>query len=208
MKKYLKKTVPTITILFIGLNLFAQNEIASEKNFQQLQNTISNVNQSSFELKGYEGRAVQKIQEFADYIQIISNGEYDMTFREHALAMAKKMFYNEKVKIGNSDKFISSFKTMELNDYLNAFLKTGYTKIAVEIQDQQYVENLSQNKSNAYSGKLLFNQTSSYFKDNLVQNSTSEKKEVDIVLQMTEKNFGKKTKSVWNVYLGDIRVVE
>jgi hypothetical protein len=118
------------------------------------------------------------------------------------------MFYNEEIKIGNSDKNLSTLNMMALNDYLNSILKSGYAKIVVEIADQKYVENLSQNKSDAYSGKLLFNQTNYYYQNKEVQNKSTEKKEVEIILVRTEKSFGKKSKSVWNVYLGDIKAVE
>jgi hypothetical protein len=199
-----------LNILFLsfGICLYSQSEIQNDESFQQVQNTLTNKSQSSFELSGFEGRAKQKLEELAGYIEIISNKEYDLTFREHALSMAKKMFYNEEIKIGISDKNLSTLNMMALNDYLNSILKSGYAKIVVEIADQKYVENLSQNKSDAYSGKLLFSQTNYYYQNKEVQNKSTEKKEVEIILVRTEKSFGKKSKSVWNVYLGDIKAVE
>jgi hypothetical protein len=205
MKKYL---IINVLIIAFNINLFAQSEEQLDQNNYQYQNTLTNKKQSSFELNGFEGRAKQKLQELAGYIEIISNKEYDLAFREHALSMAKKVFCNEDVKISNSDINLSTTSLMTLTEYLNSFLGTGFTKILLEITNQQYVENLSKNKSDAYSGRLLFDQTNSYYKNNEIQKKNIEKKEVEIVLVKTDKSFGKKTKNVWNVYLGNIRVIE
>jgi hypothetical protein len=194
--------------LSLNNKLFSQSVEQNENNFQLLQNSITNPKQSSFDLSGYEGRAMQKIDELAGYIEIISNKDYDPTFREHALTLAKKLFYDKEIQISNSDKYLSNLNILALDDYLNAVLKTSYTKIIVELSNRQYIENLSQDKSESYSGKLLFDQTNYYYKNKEIQNKSTEKKEVEIILVKTDKSFGKKTKSVWNVFLGDIKVVE
>lgn len=207
MEHLLKYLIFNIIALFIYSGLFSQADV-NENNYQKLQNTLTNAEQSTYDLTGFEGRAMQKVEELAGYIEIISNKEYDLTFREHALSLAIKLFYDGEIKISNSDKLLSSFNIMALNDYFDTVLKTGYAKIVVEVSNRQYVENLSQSKSDTYSGKLLFDQTNYYYKNKEIQDKTIEKKEVDIILVKTEKAFGKKTKSVWSVYLGDIRVVK
>ncbi len=122
--------------------------------------------------------------------------------------MAKKLFYNENIKIGNSDKNLSSLSVLELDQYLNSVFKSGYAKIVIKIGNRKYVENLTQNKSDAYSGKLTFEQNNFYYANTDNPNTTTENKEVEIILVKTDKSFGKKSKSVWNVYLGDIKLLK
>ena len=110
-------------ILFLGINLFSQADV-QEKNFIQLQNTLTNKQQSAYDLTGFEGRAMQKLEDLAGYIEIISNKEYDLTLRKHALSLAGKLFYDDRITIKNSDKQLSSFNILELNEYLNSVLKT------------------------------------------------------------------------------------
>ena len=210
MKPHIKYLNLTILLLFIVLSAFSQtDEKQKENNYYQLQNTMSNnMQQSSYNLSGFEGRAIQKLEEFAGYIEIISNKTYDIKLREHALTLAAKLFYDKEIKIKNSDKQLSSMSVLELNDYLNSILENGYAKIVVEISDQDYVENLKQSKTDSYSGKLIFEQTNTYYKNKDVKEKTTEKKEVDIILEKSDKNFGKRTMSVWNVFLGEIRVVD
>ena len=196
-----------LLFFFYGINIFSQVDV-QEKNFEQLQNTLTNEQQSAYDLTGFEGRAVQKLEDLAGYIEIISNKGYDLTLRKQALSLAGKLFYDDQITIKNSDKQLSSLNILELNEYLNSVLKTGYVKIVVEITNREYVENLKQSKSDLYSGKLIFEQTNTYYKTNDVHDKTTEKKEVDIILIKTEKAFGKKKKSVWNVFLGDIRIVK
>ncbi len=208
MKPHIKYLNLTILLLFIVLSAYSQT-VEKESNYYQLQNTMSNnMQQSSYNLSGFEGRAIQKLEEFAGYIEIISNKTYDIKLREHALTLAAKLFYDEQIKIKNSDMQLSSMSVMELNEYLNAILDNGYAKIVVEISDQDYIENLKQSKSDSYSGKLIFEQTNTYYKNKDIQEKTTEKKEVDIILEKSDKDFGKRTMSVWNVFLGEIRSVE
>jgi hypothetical protein len=208
MKTNLKQI--NIAILLLMFTLSAQSQTdEKESNYYQLQNTMSNnMQQSSYNLVGFEGRAIQKLEDFANYLEIISNKEYDITLRKHALSLAGKLFYNDNIKIKNSDKLLSSLSVLELNEYLNSILKNGYAKITVEISNQSYIESLKQSKSDSYSGKLLFEQTNTYIEDNKVQEKKTEKKEVDIILIRKEKEFGKKTIPVWNVFLGDIKIIK
>ena len=122
---------------------------------------------------------MDKVEELAEYLEIISNKEYDLKFREHAVSLAVKLFYNEEIKISNSDKLLSTLSILELSQYLNTVLKSGYGKIVVEVNNRQYVENLQQSKSDAYSGKILFDQTNIYYKNEKVLDKKTEKKEVD-----------------------------
>lgn len=197
----------SVLFLFIFLSAYSQ-VVVKENNYQQLQNTLTNEQQSAYDLTGFEGRAVQKLEDLAGYIEIISNKEYDLTLRKHALSLAAKLFYDGQITVRNSDKQLSSLNILELSEYLNSVLKTGYAKIVVEITNHEYVENLTQSKSDSYSGKLIFEQTNRYYKNKDIPEKTTEKKEVDIILIKTEKAFGKKKKSVWNVFLGDIRIVK
>ena len=196
-----------VMLMFFFISALSQVD-PEEKNYEQLQNTMTLEQQSRYNLTGFEGRAIQKTEDFAGYLQIISNKEYDLTLRKYAKSMAIKFFYHDYYKIENSDPHISKLKVIELNDYVNHFLNTNYTKIVVEISNCEFKENLNLDKSDSYTGKLKFNQTNEFYNDKIFTGKTTELKEVDIILVKTEKAFGKKKKSVWNVFLGDIRIVK
>ena len=179
-----------------------------ENNYQKLQNTMTDPVQSDYNLIGFEGRAIQKTQDFADYLEIISNKHYDISLRKHTASLVLKLFNENSTQISNNDDNISSFKVLDVQDYVDNFLNTEYTKIVVEITDFNYIENLRSNKSDAYTGKLEFVQTNKYFNKDNISDEKSEHKEVEIILVKTTKEFGKKSKDVWNVFLGEIKTVK
>jgi hypothetical protein len=194
-------------LICFAYTLFSQVDPAKENNFEELQNTMTNQVQTDYNLVGFEGRAIQKTEEFADYLEVISNKEYDLALRKHTAGLALKLFYDQSVIIANTDKQISNLKVIKLEDYVDNYLNSEYTKITVEISDFSYSEKLRSRESNDYFGKLKFTQKNSYYTNDELKNESSELKEVEIILIRTSKDFGKNRKDVWSVFLGEIKTV-
>lgn len=207
MKTIIKNINLTAILILVFFSAFSQADV-QENNYSQLQNTMTVDRQTTYNLVGFEGRAIQKTEEFAGYLEIISNKEYEMTLRKHAINTAVKLFFRDWVNIENSDVNISKLKIISLNDYIDLFLNTKYTKITVEITDCEFKENLKSDKSDSYKGKLEFNQTNKFYNNSSISDKTTERKEVEIILVKTTKEFGKKTKNVWTVFLGEIRAIK
>ena len=196
----MKKTTIIITILLLGTNLFSQeggNNTVIDKN------TFTANELSRFEIKGFENHAIQKIAEYASYIQIISNKNYDSKLRKQAIILAKKLFNNENISFTNIDTEITKKQEIFIDELFNSIYDSKFSKISVTVSNIVVSKELKP-YGNHFKGKFTFTQASKYYKSNKLVSETELLKEIDIFLIKTEKTFGNEKSIVWNVFLGEI----
>ncbi len=194
-------------LLFLIFQIKANSQaIGNETN--QLEQTFTTKKLSSFQLKGFEARAIQKIRDFGDYISLLSNKDYDLKLRKQAIQMFEGLFQNKTVVINNPEKELINSKKTDIEAYSKAILESKYSEVKVKIIDIQLTEQLQPVKNNTYKGIISFKQKNQYFKDKSLINSNTKTKQVEILLVKTTKNFGNKKEQVWNVFLGEIGIID
>ena len=167
-------------------------------------NSFTSKKLTNFQLKGFEKRASQKIIDYANYIQIISDKSYDLSLRKHALNLSKELFANKNVSVKMYNNKISNKNKIELSEYLNLILKSDYSKIVVEISGINILQNLKTNKNNSYEGKISYNETIKFYKNKTITFTDKQKREIEIYLIKVSKNFGSTQTKVRNILLGNI----
>lgn len=188
-----------------------ENDEATEKQKEQytmnLMNSVKNVftsdSLSDHFLRAYEMTAIEKLNDFADYMKIISDTAMDLRFRQHSAELAKGLFVSDEIKLHNWSKAYpqSDLYTLELllsyslsegiPYWMNPFRITVH-KPFVNENDTTFIGNLSflnkcvpldsKDTSEIISGELL----------------------IDIYLVKKLRYFGQDRIEVWNVYLGEI----
>ena len=196
------KIIIVFIMVFICFRAFSQNVGPDIKN--QTDKTFTSLKLSVFELKGFENRAGQKIQDFGDYQSLISNKEYDQQLRKQAIQMLENLFVSKSAKIEKPGKELLNTPSANLKEYSKALLESAYLKIEIKIADIVWVSPLELNEKGEYEGIISFTQNNFYFKDKIQIKSSIHKRKAQIVLVKTEKDFGNQKEQVWNVYLGHI----
>ncbi len=195
---------PILTFIFtcILLQYSYSQSLEVEENFNN--NSFTAKKLTKFQLSGFEKRASQKITDFANYIQIISDKSYDLSLRKHALKLTIDLFINENISIKLNNKNISKENPTKLSKFLKAVLESDYSKITVDISDIQILENLNSDKKGDYKGKLIYTETFKYYKNNRLISTYKQKRETDINLIKIDKNFGTSQTKVRSILLGNI----
>jgi hypothetical protein len=157
----------------------------------KLENTFTSKKLSAEELAAFEQRAEQKLKDFYNYLEVISNPKYDKKLREDARKQAMELFVGgEKSVIGG--KTIDGF----LDSCMN--VRSGTLPLSVtEINITKGFNGSNPINPAIYNGTISFSIPR-------VQGSP-EKHQADIMLIKTEKLFGTEKKLVWTVYLVEIR---
>ncbi len=200
----MKKTTIIITILLLGTNLFSQeggNNTVIDKN------TFTANELSRFEIKGFENHAIQKIEEYASYIQIISNKSYDSKLRKQAIILAKNLFNNKNISFKNIDTEITKKHEIYIDELLSSIYGSNFSKISVNVSNFIVSEELKPYE-NHFKGKITFTKTNTYYKNNKLISESKSLNEIEIFLIKTEKTFGNEKNIVWNVFLGEIISLE
>jgi hypothetical protein len=168
--------------------------------YQNIENEFMKDELSMEDLNAFKIRAVQKLKDIADYINITADTSISVQFRKQASQMIRENF------IEKSDLKIF-YKNLEiLEDTLNSalyYIKYGGI-FKTEFNSIEIVNHFQKDSDLKYSGEIQFSQRISYLNqlDTVV---TSFTKRISMVALKTEKNFGNETQEVWEVYLGEVK---
>ena len=127
-------------------------------------------------LRAFEARAQQKLQDLADYINILKDPNLDSAFRQQAMAQALALFEDDT-------------STFLQKSYYEQPLVSKYI-----IEDIQIEKPLQEADNERYEGLLSFK-----------SNTTTPPREAVIILKKVEKDFGDERRLIWEVLLGEIR---
>jgi hypothetical protein len=169
-----------------------------------LENTFVKEQLSSRDLQVFELRAQQKLKDYANYIEIISDKSFDAELRKEAAGSALRLFSTQNVTVHET---LSGGKAKEwkISDYLSKLSASAYKKIASQISNLALTKPMVKQAENSYKGELSYTQLTKGYDDKgkevfLVK---AEKK-AEVILKKVKKQFGQQTEEVWEVFLGRI----
>ena len=168
--------------------------------YQNIENEFIKDELSVEDLSAYETRAIQKLMDLADYININADTSISVQFRKQANQMIREEFF-EKDDVKNFYKNLGILEdTLNMTLY---YLKYGGL-FKTEFNSFEIINHFQKESDLKYSGEIQFTQQISY----LIQSDTvvaSFQRRINMLVVKTEKNFGSKTQEVWEVYLGESR---
>ncbi|MEM8523736.1 MAG: hypothetical protein AAGG68_03785 [Bacteroidota bacterium] len=153
-------------------------------------------------LAAYEQHGIQKVKDFFDYQNIIANKEYDLVFRKHALQLALDLFDSKKVKI--SIPKIQE-KEIDIQTYLENFLKHTYSKVEFEVTDIKTVATSKIDRKNNYLNTIEYQVDVKITEGDRIS-AFSTTYSTDVILNRVVKQFGERKEEVWQVLLGTTHV--
>lgn len=196
------KRAITIVLLVSGcLFSFGQND-NSPLHFTEV------INLSEGEIRVFINKTRQKVDEFQEFIIILTNKSESRERRNLAEREALKLFYpgaqiESSAKLENGDIQKS---TRTIKEYLYRLKILPYTKVEIEFYDIAYVTSFTKGRDGKYYGTAtIFQKFTGFEGDNMVYSSVT-KKEIEVILENVEDEFyGDKR---WKIFLGDIKATE
>lgn len=168
--------------------------------FRQIENDFLADELSSEILLAFEEKAIQKLNDLADYLSIYADSSISQPFRIQAKQMIEENFIHK-------DAELSFYRNLKLQpDTVNQLLMfsdcTGICKM--EIKQISISKPLQKVSLSGYSGEIQFSFFVSHFKfpENIPAKSVQCSIEISAIKK--EKNFGNYSQGVWEVYLGEI----
>lgn len=164
-----------------------------------LEETFQADSLSASNLRAFENRAVQKLHDVMDLIEIMSNPDNDKAFRAQAKAMLLGNFENDRNEISLVLPDVEPFQ-YTIAQFADSLTDNRFLPLKLRLTGSNIHEPLSLQDDNAYKGMIYFsleptaNNKTLYPKD----------MEAEIVLKKIHKDFGGATREVWEVFLGDL----
>ncbi|HBS85412.1 MAG: hypothetical protein A2W91_16520 [Bacteroidetes bacterium GWF2_38_335] len=139
-------------------------------------------------LRDFENRALQKTQDLASYLEIISDSTIDIYLREQTIEQALEYF----------DESIRPTAQEVLKNILDF-----QQPLILSVKELAVDESFIRNSDNSYFGKISFKSKVplSFFTQGGEKQSQFE---VQIILKQVEKDFGGEKELVWEVFLGEV----
>lgn len=160
------------------------------------------------EYQQYRTKAIQRVDEFGNYLNIITDKSLDGKEREKAIEQVVKMFLpNATIEVTTKDK--PGSKKYKVRDYLTRMKLLPYSSAKVSWSEIQYVSELKQEADGNYYGTITGQQTFMGYggtggTDVLYSDVTQ--KNVKVKLQSYQKVIDGQNVNNWDVLLGNIGV--
>jgi len=188
-----------------------ENEEASEKQKEQYTiNLLNSVKQvftsdslSDHLLKAYEITATEKLNDFADFMKIISDTTLDVRIRQHAAELVMDLFISDEIELSGWSKYYPEPSINLLDNLISYSLSKGVSFWNQPTQVNFNKPFTSINDS-TFTGDLSFKYKSLSFSGQDTSEIVSGRMLIDIFLMKRSKTFGKDRLTVWDVYLGDM----
>jgi hypothetical protein len=196
------KTVVIIAFIFSTTLCFGQASMNTNAN---LENDFSKSTLGEENVTAFEARAKQKVVDYCNYIQLISDKDLDEKLRLHSQKSAMTLFNSSSCSI--NDSIISgSDSLIVISDFFKAVYETKFHKIEGVASDIILLDELTVLESGDYAGTISYTQTlTCYDEAGRLANTVIENKIVAVTLSRKTKAFGTTEKIIWTVNLCDIK---
>ena len=206
------KGVLHILIITIALALFscagessdANNDVASTEAFKESDDITSevfeeleqpNTELTKEQIEAFELRAIQKFEDFTDYLEIISDPNIEDDLLHHSNMLVEELFINDSIT-NNSMGLIWSYALFNKNktDSLRS-TKQNWPEIAIKTKSIEFINHLTQDSLSEYKGIM---------KTSYILNGKRMNTKIDVHIVNIDKLFGDKKQTVKEVRLGNI----
>lgn len=156
------------------------------------------------QLFAFEERAKDKLLDLADYLNILANKKYDISFRNQARRMILDQFI-ENSQVRSNLIGVPGDTDNSITEFLNEINKMEYEETHFEVSEINIAESWDLSETGAYRGTIsfsgiVFGKTG---QDSILISSGKDK--IDLFLSRTKKVFGYDTLDVWGVKFGNIQ---
>ena len=144
-------------------------------------------------LEAFEFKAVEKLMDYADYLEIYYSNGYPASFREQARQNIAGFFNSDQ----NAEAALS-----------HKSISGQYNSIQIMVDSVEIIEPLSREADTRYTGSMRYAEKilgPGPVDTTLISHSH---KSIEIILQMDYKDFGEQSLLVWEVLLGEINTTD
>ena len=162
---------------------------------------------SEDELGSYSQKGIKKVEEFVQYLNIISDKNIDPDKKDEAIDQAVKLFLADAtIEVSSSNR--QGKRKYPVRDYLTRLKLLPYSSTNIAWNEVNYVKNLTESSDGNYYGTITGSQTfTGYGADNQdVMYSDVTQKSVKVKLQSYKKSVEGQQTTNWDILLGNVGI--
>jgi hypothetical protein len=169
-----------------------------------LKSTFGTDTLSNTALRAFEGTAIIRLSDFADYLAILRDTSLARPFREKAREMILGLFISDKSLIRVSKPSVPGGDDFTIEQFLKD-AEAGSTQFGKIIPDSTRVKQvLTQSGESIYAGTLSYSYTLLHVNPSTGSIPSPANGTAEFYLKRHQKNFGADTIILWDVFLGNM----
>lgn len=160
------------------------------------------LSESDYQL--YRKKALQRVDEFVSYLNVITNKKLSTSEKDNAIAQAAKLFMPAAtIEVTSTSR--PGARRYPIQDYLTRLKLLPYTSTKIEWSEVQFIKELSQAADGNYYGVIAGQQTFIGYGTQTVYSDVV-RKNVRVKLERYQVQFNGADITKWNLLLGSIGV--
>ncbi|MEO5571771.1 MAG: hypothetical protein ABIT08_12595 [Bacteroidia bacterium] len=165
--------------------------------------TFSEKEMNDFHVKGLE-----KISELEDLIKRIGDKISSTAIAEHSIENAMNLFDSDEHFVQVSSVNKAEKMKYPTRKYFERLRALNYQNVFIEWAEFQYTSDFILAPDSKYHGYIEFSQKFVATKDDIISYSDKTRKKVEVILMPYTKTVEGKETENWDIFLGDISVVQ
>lgn len=172
-------------------------------------NDISNIKFTDKDKAEFQEKGLQKVKQLETFIAQIGNKNTLASSAQMATNGALKLFDSEDRSVQISSSTTGEIKRSKIKVYLQKLRMLNYANVNIEWADFQYASDFKKGLDGNYYGYIVFKQrfTASSL-DNQISYKDVTTKKIEVILKSYEKASQGEITQSWDIFLGDISVVQ
>lgn len=166
------------------------------------------INFTKEEMVEFREKGTQKIKQLEEYLILIGNKTTSLTQSSQAIENAIKLFDKETRTVEVSSVKNAEKLKRKIREYLNKLRMLQYDDVSIEWADLQYASDFKKGPDGNYYAYVVFSQRFSGMKDNQIVYQDVTTKRTEIILKAYDKYIEGEMTQNWDVFLGDISVLQ
>lgn len=156
----------------------------------------------------FQEKGMQKIKQLESYLIQIGSKSTPLSMSSQAMDNAVQLFDREDRTVQVSSVKNELKPKFKVKTYLQKIRNLNYDDVEIEWADFQYASDFYLGKDGNYYAYIVFSQRFTGTTDNKVMYQDITTKRTEIVLKFYEKASQGELKKMWDVFLGDISVLQ
>ena len=157
---------------------------------------------SDEQLNVFQQRARQKVQDFINYIEIISNKTYDAQMRLLARNQIEELFADSSVLVTISIAE-GKINPKPVSVFLNDVYQSEYDSIKIKTDFIVVTQPKIANETATYIGFIRVKLNIVGYKNAQISFNSHAVHEAKTIIRKTQKHFGEESRMIWTVMLGE-----
>jgi len=178
---------------------------AAAGNEYGMEHAFNSAELTETQLPGFKIRAIEKLQDLSDYLEVISNKSYERSMRKQMMEQALALF-TDKDAIVEMDEFpVDRARAYTIKRFLKSTLNNEYGLVKMKLSDIEFTDGFVRSEDGNYRGIIGYTQSVARAVADEISVDETTGKSATVIVMKVEKDFGGTSEMVWEVLIEEIK---